>query len=252
MIKTVFIILILATTIINAKKIAKIPEASGICFIPKTKNLIVVNDEGYIYRLSRGGKILQSAYLGKYNFEGVSYLESEDKLLVAVEDENKIYVISRKKFKILNKIPIKKKFKKTKILKKFTQSEFKNGLEAIAVCNGNIFLSNQSFIPWPEDQSSVVFQINSVKKKKKSKIVDIHTHGYIDISGLCFHKEYLYMLSDEKNLLIEYDFKNRKAIREIRLPDAAQEGICFDHKNNVYIADDNGYILKYKAKKLGL
>ena len=63
---------------------------------------------------------------------------------------------------------------------------------------------------------------------------------------------YLYMLSDKKNLLIKYDLKNNKTIKKIKLPKFAQEGICFDDKKNIYIADDDGRILKYKAKKIDL
>ncbi len=60
------------------------------------------------------------------------------------------------------------------------------------------------------------------------------------------------MISDKKNLLIKYDIKNKKTIKKIKLKKSAQEGICFDEKDNIYIADDNGRVLKYKAKKLGL
>ena len=97
----------------------------------------------------------------------------------------------------------------------------------------------------------MIFKINSIDKKK-AKIVKIFNHGYIDIAGMCFHNGYLYMTSDTKNLLIKYDIKKNKTIQKIKLPKSAQEGICFDDKNNIYIADDNGAIIKYKTKKLGL
>ena len=60
------------------------------------------------------------------------------------------------------------------------------------------------------------------------------------------------MLSDRKDLLIKYDLKNNKTVKKIKLPKSSQEGICFDDKNNIFIADDDGQILKYKAKELGL
>ena len=90
------------------------------------------------------------------------------------------------------------------------------------------------------------------KKKNKAKIIEVFNHGYIDIAGLTFHDGYLYMVSDKKNLLIKYDIKNNKTIKKVKLKKSAQEGICFDDNGNVYIADDNGRILKYKKDKLGI
>lgn len=220
------------TNFLNAKVISKIPEASGICFLQESRELIVVNDEGWIYRLKTDGKILEKKYLGDYDFEGVTTYKN--RLLIAVEDKNAIFVVDKKNFKLLKKVKIKKH--------KDLKSSKKHGIEAITVLNGNIYISQQN---------SAIFKVNGIKNKK-AKIKKIYKHGYKDIAGLTSKDGVLYMSSDKKNLLIKYDIKNARTLLKIKLPKSAQEGICFDDKNNIYIADDNGHILKYKTKKLGL
>ena len=212
--------------------IAHIPEASGICYLKDSKKLIVVNDEGYIYTLSKKGKILSKKYIGAYDFEGIA--EYKDYLFIAVEDKNSIFILEKETFAIINKI----KFKKSKKIK---QSK-KHGLEAITVISNTIYISYQK---------AGLFKLKNMKSKKP-KLKKMNTHHDKDISGLSYHKNFLYILSDKNNLLIKYDIYKNKTIKKIKLPKASQEGICFDEKNNFYIADDDGRILKYKMKKFSL
>ena len=77
---------------LNAKTIAKIPEASGIVYVKKTNSLFVANDEGTIYELTKKGKILRKKFLGKYDLEGITYDKKNDKLLLAVEGDESILI----------------------------------------------------------------------------------------------------------------------------------------------------------------
>jgi len=43
-----------------------------------------------------------------------------------------------------------------------------------------------------------------------------------------------------------------KIKKKITLPEFAQEGITFDNKANIYFADDDGAVMKYSLKELGL
>ena len=251
MIKKLLILPVILFSLANAKTIATIPEASGICYIEKTDMLIVVNDEGWIYKLSTKGDIKRKFFLGKYDLEGITYDKTNDKLLVAVEGKESILVLNRASLELEKEIEIKRKFEKVNLLKKSKKA----GIEAIAIDeNGDIYLSNQSKRTYKnklKKNASVVFKIDSIKKKK-AKIVEVFNHGYIDIAGLTFHDGFLYMTSDKENLLIKYDIKQNKTIKKIKLPKSAQEGICFDNDGYVYIADDDGAILRYKTKKLGI
>ncbi|MGB5867541.1 MAG: SdiA-regulated domain-containing protein [Arcobacteraceae bacterium] len=249
--KFIAISMLICFVSLNAKEIAKVPEASGICYIEKTNMLIVVNDEGWIYKLTTKGDIKRKFYLGDYDLEGITYDSKNDKLLVAVEGKESILVLNRASLELEKEVKIKRKFEGVEVLKKSK----KTGLEAIAIdTNGDIYVSNQSKITYDKklkENASVILKIGSLEKNK-TKIKEVINHGYIDIAGMTFHDGYLYMTSDKKNLLIKYDLKNNKTIKKIKLDKSAQEGICFDNDKNIYIADDNGAILKYKRKKLGI
>jgi uncharacterized protein YjiK len=225
--------------IAKEKIIAKIPEASGICFYTPSKTLFVVSDEGTIYEITKKGKIKREKYLGDYDLEGVACDAEKGLLYLAVEVNDSVLVVDAKSFKIIKEVPIKRDFEGVKVLKK--DKEY--GLEAIELIDGTLYLSNQSYKQWPSDDPSVVFSIDSLENKK-AKITKVFRHGYVDIAALSYHKNMLYMISDKKNLLIIYDLKKERTIKTHKLAKSAQEGLCFDDKGKMYIADDKGKIIK--------
>ena len=77
-------------------------------------------------------------------------------------------------------------------------------------------------------------------------------HHVADTAGLIYDDGYLYMVSDKEDLLIKYNIAKKKSVLKVKLEEGAWEGIAFDNKDNVYFADDEGRVLKYKKKRLGL
>ncbi|MDQ7061734.1 MAG: SdiA-regulated domain-containing protein [Sulfurimonas sp.] len=205
--KYVVFILFLGLNIMNAKIIAHIPEASGICYLKDSKTLVVVNDEGTIYELTRKGKILRKHFLGDYDLEGVTTYKGN--LLLAVEDLHAVFVVDARSFKILKKVKIKKH--------KNIEKSKKHGIEGISVFEGDIYLSHQA---------SGLFKINGIHKKK-AKVTKVYKDKYSDLSGLSFHDGYLYMLSDKKNLLIKYDVKNKRTIKNYKTQKSSPRGNLF-------------------------
>ena len=240
---TLFLILFFTSCSHSDNLLVHIPEASGICYEKKTNSLFVANDEGTVYEIDTAGKILRKKRLGKYDLEGVACDSDKGKLYFAVEKKDNVLVVNQKNFAIVKEIEIKRKFKKLKILKK----DRKHGLEAISITPEGIYLSNQSFKKYPQEDPSVLLKIDSIDKRKTviKKIID---HGYIDISGMSFYHNYLYMVSDTDNLLIKYDLKNQQTLSTKKLPQAAYEGVTFDDKGYIYFADDDGRILKQSFK----
>ena len=221
------------------KVIAEIPEASGIIYSQKSNTLFVVNDEGTIYELSLKGKIKREKKIGSYDLEAITIDEKNSILLLANEKKDEILLLKKDDFSLIKKIKIKGKYKGKKIVKKG-----KDGIEGLALYKNKIYASNQSKKAYPKEDSSVIV-ILDYKDKKKLKIKDIIDHGYKDVAGLCFYKNFLYFVSDKSNLLVKYNINKNKMIKEYKLSKKyAQEGITFDKEGNLYIADDNGKILK--------
>jgi uncharacterized protein YjiK len=206
---------------LNAKIIAEIPEASGICFCESSKTLFVANDEGYIYEINKKGDILRKKFLGKHDLEGVTC----DKNFLYFIDERNILLKISYNFELLEKIEIKD-IKKSK----------KSGLEGITKYKNYFYVSQQ--------KSKYIFLID-----KNGKLIEKTYIGIKDISGIDIHNDILYIISDKNNILIKYNVKTKKIVKKVKLPKFAQEGIAIT-KNNLFFADDNGRILKLKMEKI--
>jgi len=220
------------------KVIAKIPEASGIAYCIDSDTLIIANDEGYYYEIDREGKILKRTKLGNYDLEGVICDKKE--MIFAIENKG-ILIVEKKR-------PHKKKIDldTTYQGKKLPLFNKKAGIEGIAKIDDRLYLSKQS--NKKKNSFIAVVQLTS----SSAKIIDMIEHSVADTSGLTYHEGYLYLLSDTKDLLVKYDLEKRKKIQKVKLRKGAWEGIAFDDEGFVYLADDDGQVLRYKKKSLGL
>ena len=215
-------ILFLSCTNKTDKKIADIPEASGISFCRDTDTLVVANDEGYMYEISTKGKILKKHYLGKYDLEGV--VCDKNRYIFADEKGGLLYV---------DRKSLKKTYRSLRL--KLPKNA---GIEGIEKINNKLYLAIQA------------------KKKSKSKILvvtpqakiikSIKTH-ITDMSGLSYYKNRFYIISDHHDKIYLYDLKKEKILKKYKVKKSAQEGITFDEKGSLYIADDNGKVFKREA-----
>jgi len=213
--------------------IATIDEASGISYCQNSKTLIVANDEGSYYEIRPDGKILTSYKLGEYDLEGV--VCEEKRIVFAVEDKG-LLLVDRKTQKTQLLLLKGKKFKLSK----------KSGIEGITKIDKKYYLSIQA----KKKKNSKILIVKA--GKNYAKIEKIINHRIIDSAGMEFHNNKLYIVSDKKDKLYIYSLKREKVLKKIKLPKFAQEGITFDNNENIYFADDDGAVLKYTKKELGL
>ncbi len=233
-----FVLLVSACAAPEGKVIAKIPEASGISYCSSDDTLVVANDEGSYYEISRKGKTVQKIKLGKYDLEGVV---CEDTQMIFALENKGLLIVDResgeKKKVILNTMYDGKK------LPLFNK---KSGVEGIAKVGNTVYLAKQS----NKKKKSFIAVVKLTPYP--SRIVDVIEHHVADTAGLTYHDGYLYMVSDKEDLLIKYDIDKKKSVQKVKLEQGAWEGIAFDNKGFVYLADDDGRVLKYKKKRLGL
>ncbi len=236
----------------DPNEISQIPEASGICFSNNSKTLFVANDEGTAYEISKTGEILRKQYLGDYDLEGVACDDNNNELIFVYEGEDSVIRVNAKTLEVIQIYPIKRRFQGDLILKKDT----KHGLEGITLMDDNIFLSNQShhFKPMIDPSVVVLIKKKNIRnnQNKDLMIEQLIQPPHEDISGMDYHDNVLYMVSDTEDLLIKYDINKQRDIATVKLSPYAQEGLAFDDENNVYIANDNGSVFKYDKNSLGL
>jgi len=218
--------------------IVKIPEASGISYCSNSDTLIVVNDEGMYYEITPQGRIVDKVKLGKYDLEGVV---CEEKQFIFVREDKGLVLVERETGK-KQKVHVDTMYegKKRKLFDK------KSGVEGIAKVNNVLYMSKQS----KKKKNSFIAVVRM--KPFPSRIIDIIEHNIADVAGLTYHNDALYMVSDKKDLLIQYDLKKKKIVKKVKLEEGSWEGIAFDASGNVYLADDDGRVMKYSKEALGL
>ncbi len=83
----IFLTLLLSLNFLFAKIeiIAKIPEASGICYSTKSNTLFVVNDEGTIYEIDDNGEVVDSTIVN-YAVDTTISLTKTDEVSYFLED----------------------------------------------------------------------------------------------------------------------------------------------------------------------
>lgn len=212
--------------------IASIPEASGINYCANTGTLVVANDEGKFYEITLNGEIIATHSVGNYDLEGV--VCENDRFIFAIENGD-ILSVNRKTLQ-QDLFPLKGDIKLGK----------KNGVEGIAKVDNNYLLTVQS-----KDKDKASFIVVTLDNDSARVVNTIH-HGIKDSAGLDYKDGKLYIVSDTKDKLYIYDLEKEKVIQKIKLPSFAQEGVALDENGNIFFADDNGRILKYTLKELGL
>jgi len=239
---TIFLSIVISISISVAKdelyRIASIPEASGISYCSDTKNIIVANDEGWLYEIRQDGKVVSKEYLGDYDLEGV-----------VCEDDRYIFIIEDRGFLIVDRKTLKKKIVEIEPIyhgEKLSIYDKKNGIEGIAKVDDLYYISKQA--KRKKDSFIIVVKLD----RYHTKIVDIIKHKIVDTAGLEYYNGILYMVSDKKNLLIGYDINKKKVIYRLKLEKSAQEGITFDRDGYIYIADDKGTVCRYHIEDFGI
>lgn len=252
--KVLFNILILmlmlsSISISNAEGVfinSSIKEASGIVYNDSSNSLFVVDDEGIIFEISTKGKVLREKYLGDFDLEGITLGLKSNELILAIEGSDNLLFVDIASLKITREISIDRKWNGVKILKK----DKSHGIEGIHNFDGRLFLVNQSYNVNPEKKSedpSMILEVQEDFKNNEFYIYSVIFFPFPDLAGMTEKNGLLYLISDDKDLIIMYNLKTNEVVKQINSPiHGDQEGITFDNDGNLYIAVDGEGIYKTK------
>ncbi|MDD3774979.1 MAG: SdiA-regulated domain-containing protein [Sulfurovaceae bacterium] len=211
--------------------IASIPEASGISYCNNSDTLVVANDEGYFYEIGTNGTVMYKHNIGKYDLEGV-----------VCEDNNFVFALESGGLVRVDREEHSQQYIHIEGLGKFGK---KRGIEGITKMGDKYILSLQTLSK--KDAKLFVVELND----NKARVVDEIYHKIEDSSGLEMKNGILYIVSDTKNSLYLYSMAEKRILSTLKLPKFNQEGIALDNNDNIYFADDKGYVRKYKIDELG-
>ena len=235
-----------------------IAESSGVTYHPMRRTLFVINDEGYIHEIRPEGTVVRTNALQERDLEGITVNPETGWLYAAVEDEEVILEINPQTLTIRREFKINRDFKGKSILKKGG-----TGIEAIAFVpdashpeGGTFWIGNQSFSRKPDGEPSVVCEVTvplltSTAQTAEGTILRYFEMNFVDISGLTYDSQAdcLVVISDTTNLLVELK-RDGTLLGQYLLLGDDQEGVVLDGLGYMYIAQENGQIIKLSDRRL--
>ena len=235
-----------------------IAEPSGITYHTIRNTIFVVSDEGELHEMRRDGRPVRSRSLKQTDLEGVTMNPSTGMLYAVVEGDDAILEISPLTFEITRKFGINRGFEGRELLRKGGM-----GLEAITFVvddshpeGGTFWVGNQSFSLKPDREPSIVCQVavplsSTEPTPPEGKITSFFPLSIIDISGLAYDtsRHCLVVVSDTTNLLVEVT-RDGTVLRQHLLPGNDQEGIALDQEGFMYIAQENGEVIKIEDRRV--
>ena len=236
----------------------QIAEPSGITYHPTRRSLFLADDSGSVHEVSLEGRPIQSKGLSERDIEGITVDPSTGMLYAAVEDDEVILELEPENLAIQREFRIGRDFKGEQLLRKGGM-----GIEAIAFVpdashpeGGTFWVGNQSFSLKAKDEPSVVCEVvvplrSTTAKQADGAIIHAYKMNFIDISGLAYDAQgdCLVLISDTTNLLVELK-REGTILRQYLLPGDEQEGIVLDGLGYMYVAQENGEIIKLADRRL--
>lgn len=237
---------------------SQIAEPSGITYHTARRSLFIADDSGSIHEVRLDGTPVQSKGLSERDIEGITVNPDTGMLYAAVEGDEAILELDAETLTIQREFRINRNFEGEQLLKKGGM-----GIEAIAFVpdashpeGGAFWIGNQSFSLKPQDEPSVICEVSvplrsGTARKAEGTIINAYQMNFIDISGLAYDAQgdHLVLVSDASNLLVELE-RDGTIRRQYLLPGDEQEGVVLDGLGYMYIAQENGEIIKLADRRL--
>jgi uncharacterized protein YjiK len=205
-----------------SKSIAlNIPEPSDICVAANGKTLFIVSDDGGLYETDLEGKVLRSITLDLTDAEGV-YADNEN--IYLVEERNRfIKQYAIKDFALVNTVYVPYAGGRNK------------SFESIAK------RSEGGFVLFTEKDPVWMFELN--EQLQETGRAKWNLPG--DISAATFHKNSLWLLSDERAEIWLTDIVQKCIVKRFKLPVLNPEGIAFLPNGTLLILSDDEHRLYF-------
>jgi uncharacterized protein YjiK len=200
----------------DTKKKVAVAEPSDFEFIASTGNYFVVSDHGLLTETnSKGNKIKQAIETG-YDFEGICTYNNQ--IIVAEESFRKIMIYD-----------FDFNLKETHTLS--IHGGRNQGIEGI--CRNE---KRNCFVAVIEKNPCQILELNNEWKVIREVKVP---NEISELSSVCFHKGFLYFLSDDEHRVYKLDPENYSILKTWNIAVINPEGITFNNTDQLEILSDD-------------
>ena len=226
-------------------------EPSGICFHPQRKTLFVVSDEGEIAEIETDGTPVFNLKIPG-DLEGVTVNPQSGLLYIICEGRDVILEFDPDKKEVIRKFPMNREFEGDPNFLQKQEEDYDNGIESIAFVSdenhpegGTFYIGNQ----W--DPSCIMEVLVPLKSSQtetaEARIIRVLPFKMDDPAAMYYDSKtrLLNVVSDADNILVEITLEG-KLVKEYAFLGDNQEGITLDDEGYLYIAQDEGGIIKVK------
>lgn len=229
---------------------AGIAEPSGIVYHTGRNALFVAGDKGDVAEYSTNGTFIRAERIRNASFEGITFNPATGLLYVAVEGTEQIIEIEPGQLRSTRVFTVDRTLGGKTVL-----GDGGQGLEGITFVpdadhpeGGSFFVVNQAPRLGDPEEPSALFEVN-LPLSGGTALTGTLTRQYnlemTDLSGVFYDtgRSRFYLLSDDNNALLEVNPAG-SILDTHRLLGQSQEGITLDANGVLYVAQDDGGILK--------
>jgi len=194
---------------------SNVPEPSDIVYNTQHTGFYIVSDQGFLYETDTLGRITRKALHTGTDFEGV--FADNEFIYVTDERTRRILVYDAATFDFIKQFEVSYNGASNEAYEGITFNTKKN-CYVLAI---------------EKNPVSVVELSTDFRKLGEFRINHIS-----DISSICYHENFLYILSDEDQEITKLDPSDYTTISKWKIPVTNPEGMCFDDMGNVIILSD--------------
>jgi uncharacterized protein YjiK len=229
-------------------------EPSGICYHEARGTLFVVGDEGDVAEIRKDGTPVAN-YKVRGDLEAITLVPETGLLYIGVEQDDVILEFDPVRGEVTRRFPINRTFQGDPNFLQRQTDRYDNGIECMAFVpdprhpeGGTFYVGNQ----WdpPMIMEVLVPLKSSPAAEADARIIRVLPFKMDDPAAMYFdpEKRLLNVVSDADNILVEITLQGELVKQYAFLADN-QEGLCRDDEGYLYIAQDNGGIIKVKDER---
>jgi len=226
-------------------------EPSGICFHAQRGTLFVVSDEGEVAEINKDGTPVAN-WMVKGDLESIAMVPETGLLYIGIEGEDVLLEFDPIRGEVTRRFPVNRSFKgDPNFLKKQTDS-YDNGIESLAFVPDNNQPEGGTFYVGNQWDPAMVMEVlvplkSSRAAEAEARIIRVLPFKMDDPAAMYYDPvtKRLNIVSDADNILVEVTLEGRM-VKEYAFLGNDQEGLCRDDEGYLYIAEDEGGIIKVK------